>query len=605
MGNLNCLNTDENIENILKRNDEISPDDSFIIKNKYSKKIYFENNINKDSKLDRSADNINNHQSNQEINKLSESKHYKIYSVKSLSRTQIKKIKELIDYFHLNGKPHPSDDFYSKNWQNFYPKNDPFFIIKDFEVIHDQIKIYNPRNINKIKIYQGDLNKQGQRHGIGKYTTPFYVLIGMWKKDKFSGWGRESRCNGDVFEGRFINGIINGKGIFLDIKNNKYIGDFINMKRWGRGKWYTNKIRYEGEFYNNKIHGKGQITFLKSGIQYKGTFKSDQIDGYGTFKWLNGDIYEGEVKNGKMHGMGKYKYNNGKIFTGIFINGKIAERKEAIKTLKEKNEEKLKNKLNNDTKSPHLQKTINKYTFDKRRTYINNYNNNLFNNINKKSNIAIYKPIQKVNLDIEKKIEKKTNDLFYDLPKSNSFKIMNGYSKDLININKNEINNFADINNYGPIQEVSENINNNNEDSKKFAEFNIKQNNLTYNNNNLNFDLDNEIKYNEFEITNYNDKNKNNNYGIENELDYDKIFKPIENNVEYINEINKYLDEHEASLKISLENYNEGKGSLIRELLQMQQNEENMKTSEIVVPNKGKNALLSTYRNFGFGDAPY
>ena len=30
----------------------------------------------------------------------------------------------------------------------------------------------------------------------------------MWKEDKFSGWGRESRCNGDVFEGKFEDGLL-------------------------------------------------------------------------------------------------------------------------------------------------------------------------------------------------------------------------------------------------------------------------------------------------------------------------------------------------------------------------------------------------------------
>ena len=602
MGNLNCLNPGENIENILKRNDEINPDDSFFIQSKFSKKIYFDKNNDKYSKFDNSAGNINEQRNTDKINKLSESKNYKIYNIKSLTKTQIVKIKELIEHFHINGEPHPSDDFNSKNWQNFYPKNDPFFNIEDFQIIHNQLKIYNPKNVNKIKIYKGDLNKNGQRHGIGKFITPFYDLIGMWKKDKFSGWGRESRCNGDAFEGRFVNGIINGKGIFFDIMNNKYIGDFINMKRWGKGKWYTNKIKYEGEFYNNKIHGKGQITFLKSGIQYNGTFKNDQIEGHGTFKWLNGDIYEGEVKNGKMHGIGKYKYHNGEVFTGIFINGKIAERKEAIKALKEKNEEKkFKTKVIMDTKNKNIKNIANNYTFDKRKTYMDNSNNSLFNNIIKKKKMTLNKPIQKTNLTADKKISKNIKEL----PKSNSFKTINGYNKSSININKNEINNLADINNYGPIQDASENIIDN-DDSKKFAEFNFDEYNSAYNNNNYNFDLDDEIKYNEFEIINDNNKNKNNTYNLKNDVNYDNIFKPIENNKEYINEINKFLEENEPSLKIDYDDY-ERKGSLIRELLKIQENEENTKISEVVVENKSSNpnVLLSTYRNFGFGDAPY
>ena len=97
-----------------------------------------------------------------------------------------------------------------------------------------------------MKVYQGDLNLIGERHGFGKFITPYYVLIGMWKNDKFCGWGRESRCNGDTFEVRFENGLINGKGIFMNKMNSKYVGDFKNMKRWGKGKLQTDKIIYEG-----------------------------------------------------------------------------------------------------------------------------------------------------------------------------------------------------------------------------------------------------------------------------------------------------------------------------------------------------------------------
>ena len=172
-----------------------------------------------------------------------------------------------------------------------------------------------------IQIYQGDLNYQGQRHGLGKCTTPYYVLIGQWKNDKFSGWGRESRSNGDVFEGRYENGLLNGKGIFLNEKKCKYVGDFLYTKRWGKGELTTDKIHYQGDFFNNQIHGKGRIKFLREGVEYMGSFKNDKIDGYGAFKWKNGDRYEGQVRSGRMHGFGRYKYSNGKEYKGIFNNG--------------------------------------------------------------------------------------------------------------------------------------------------------------------------------------------------------------------------------------------------------------------------------------------
>ena len=256
----------------------------------------------------------------------SDIKSFKIYSINKLRPHQKIKIDEYIENFHLNGTPRNSEDFSSKNYSKFYPKDDPFFYNDELGLIHNHIKIYNEneQDINQIQIYEGDLNIRGQRQGFGKIITQYYELKGIWKNDKLNGWGRQSRCNGDVLEGRFENSLLNGKGFFLDKQKNKYIGEFRDMKKWGRGKLITNKFIYEGEFVNDKIEGKGRIKFLKSGIEYEGTFINDNIEGYGKFKWINGDIYEGEVKNNKMHGNGVYHYKNGKVFKGLFKNGQIS-----------------------------------------------------------------------------------------------------------------------------------------------------------------------------------------------------------------------------------------------------------------------------------------
>jgi len=256
----------------------------------------------------------------------SDIKSFKIYSINKLRPHQKIKIDEYIENFHLNGTPRNSEDFSSKNYSKFYPKDDPFFYNDELGLIHNHIKIYNEneQDINQIQIYEGDLNIRGQRQGFGKIITQYYELKGIWKNDKLNGWGRQSRCNGNVLEGRFENSLLNGKGFFLDKQKNKYIGEFRDMKKWGRGKLITNKLIYEGEFVNDKIEGKGKIKFLKSGIEYEGTFINDNIEGYGKFKWINGDIYEGEVKNNKIHGNGVYYYKNGKVFKGLFKNGQIS-----------------------------------------------------------------------------------------------------------------------------------------------------------------------------------------------------------------------------------------------------------------------------------------
>jgi hypothetical protein len=251
---------------------------------------------------------------------------------------ELMQIKQLFDLCNRNGIPRPCDDFNPKGYTMFYPINDPYFYTSTENVMHDQLKIYNKQDKNYIQIYQGDLNYQGQRHGQGKCTTPYYVLIGQWKNDQFSGWGRESRSNGDVYEGRYENGVLNGKGIFLSDKKDKYIGDFYNTKKWGKGELITDKIHYEGDFYNDKMHGNGKIKFLREGKIYQGNFKNGNIEGVGTIFWRNGDIYQGEVKFGKMHGKGVYRFKNGKTVKAVFSMGKkLNERIEEYRAWKSAN----------------------------------------------------------------------------------------------------------------------------------------------------------------------------------------------------------------------------------------------------------------------------
>ena len=320
--NLICCRRTENISNIIKHKDELSHKEEYDYLNFEEKNnnalnneielvietdlpLEFPHNLSQNS-INSQLLQKNNYENNQQEILKSENPQFEdqiIFSTYNLQNTEISKLNKFFELCNKNGKPRPYDDFNIKGWTKFYPTNDQYFVIsvdKNDIIEHNKLKIYNQNDINKMKIYQGDLNLIGERHGIGKFITPYYVLIGMWKNDTFSGWGRESRCNGDTFEGRFENGIINGKGIFMNSKNSKYIGDFKNMKRWGKGKLATDKIIYEGDFYNNMIHGKGRIKFLENSVEYIGNFNSNKIDGRGVIKFKSGDKYEVEIKNGEI-----------------------------------------------------------------------------------------------------------------------------------------------------------------------------------------------------------------------------------------------------------------------------------------------------------------
>ena len=232
-----------------------------------------------------------------------------------------KKLQELLSLCKKKGEPPSDKDFSFDSWKVFYPETEKFFLWEKGKVIPNQVLIKNENDPDNMEIYEGEINFQKEKHGKGRMTTPNYTRIGTWRDDEFTGWGRESRINGDVFEGRFVDGAIYGKGINQNKKGNTYVGEFVDNKREGKGELKTDKINYLGEFKYDRFNGKGKLKFLKEGHEYEGEFKNNEINGMGLFKWSNGETYEGEMTNGKMNGYGKYKYSNGQIYEGTYVNG--------------------------------------------------------------------------------------------------------------------------------------------------------------------------------------------------------------------------------------------------------------------------------------------
>ena len=211
------------------------------------------------------------------------------------------------------------NQFDENGWKRYYPSEDQFFLYPKGEVYNNQIRIKNTNDIKNIEIYEGEINYKNMKHGNGILTTSKYIMKGTWRNDQFTGWGIKCLRNGDIYEGKFINGELNGKGIFKNGKN-IYEGEFINGERHGFGDFTTETYHYKGEFKNNKMDGKGEIDFYEDSQRYEGTFSENNITGKGIYKWKNGDIYEGYMKNGKRNGKGIYTQHNGKIYEGEYIN---------------------------------------------------------------------------------------------------------------------------------------------------------------------------------------------------------------------------------------------------------------------------------------------
>jgi hypothetical protein len=244
---------------------------------------------------------------------------------KDLNKSRSKNPNKYKNSYNQNGRGYMNQknindikNFSPDFWRNFYTNDDESFFEppeNNNNIIQDQMI----QNKMKNETYFGEINDQREKHGFGKLVTPEMERIGNWRNDEFTGWGREIRKNGEIYEGKFVNGKLNGKGIY---KNGSifYVGNFINYVKDGKGELFTNNNHYVGNFKKNKMHGNGRIEIYKKGV-YEGQFNNGEISGYGVFKFNNGDYYEGEIKDGEMNGYGKLTQNNGKILEGYFANG--------------------------------------------------------------------------------------------------------------------------------------------------------------------------------------------------------------------------------------------------------------------------------------------
>ena len=185
-------------------------------------------------------------------------------------------------------------DFSPDGYKKFYPPNDPFFKRPKGKKTH---KVYYDKENDEDSesnraIYDGEM-MNGKRHGIGKLKTKEYIREGTWKNDEFTGWGRESRPNGEILEGRFINGKLEGKGILRNSEGSSYIGDFVGSKRDGYGELETEKAYYRGEFKNDKFHGRGKIKLKEDDSEFEGIFRNGEIEKENTNVLCGGKVSRG------------------------------------------------------------------------------------------------------------------------------------------------------------------------------------------------------------------------------------------------------------------------------------------------------------------------
>ena len=164
--------------------------------------------------------------------------------------------------------------------------------------IISKAKIIKFNENNKKTIYFGDV-KDFKKNGNGEEICENYKYRGEFLNDLRHGEGRlEFGKDGDIYEGEFEKGNINGKGLYI----------------------WSNKEQYKGDFVNGVKHGKG-IYIWPEGNVYEGDYNNGIREGRGIYKWNDGRIFEGMFKNGKPEGKGKLTFNK-KTIICEYKNGK-------------------------------------------------------------------------------------------------------------------------------------------------------------------------------------------------------------------------------------------------------------------------------------------
>lgn len=142
--------------------------------------------------------------------------------------------------------------------------------------------------------YVGQYNGDGKRHGLGTYTwEDGTVYQGRWRNDLMEGKGSLKFANGNKYEGNFSKSMPFGMGVYMWANGDVYQGGFLDGKMHGRGLLVTaSGERHEGTWINNEVNGEG-IHYYGNGSQYIGNWANGKRDGKGIMLYVNGDSEQG------------------------------------------------------------------------------------------------------------------------------------------------------------------------------------------------------------------------------------------------------------------------------------------------------------------------
>jgi len=148
--------------------------------------------------------------------------------------------------------------------------------------------------------YEGDLDKTRGMHGKG----------------------RQTKADGDVYEGEFQDNLRHGTGKWVSLSGWTYTGQYAHGYRDGRGiEVFQDGSRYEGEYKSGQRSGQGRFTEVNGAVR-EGEWRADKLQGKCKIHEAAGDKYEGTCVLGKYSGQGRLeRVADESVYEGDFVDG--------------------------------------------------------------------------------------------------------------------------------------------------------------------------------------------------------------------------------------------------------------------------------------------
>ena len=156
----------------------------------------------------------------------------------------------------------------------------------------------------------------GQRQGKGVlYQTDGSVLSGVWEAGEMVSCVCRN-ADGSRYEGEIRNQKFEGEGTYFFTDGGKYVGEWKDGERNGKGILYDGKkVRYTGEWRDGLLHGQGTYHFSEGG-RYEGSWVKGMKEGIGTLYYKDGNTYTGRWANDMRSGKGTLAFSDGSQYTG-------------------------------------------------------------------------------------------------------------------------------------------------------------------------------------------------------------------------------------------------------------------------------------------------